>query len=47
MYDNLPTYIYLIFMVNVGEYTSPMDPTGSDVTTHAGAATGTTANTKA
>ena len=22
------TYILLIFMVNVGKYTSPMDPTG-------------------
>ena len=23
------TYIWLIFMVNVGEYTSPMDPMGN------------------
>ena len=33
--------------INVGEYISPIDPMGRDVTTHAGAATGTTANTKA
>ena len=27
------TYIWLIFMVNVGKYTSPMDPMGMELVT--------------
>ena len=26
-----PTFISLIFMVNVGEYTSPIDPMGTNI----------------
>ena len=29
MYDIFTHYIWLIYMVNVGKYTSPMDPMGS------------------
>ena len=28
----LPTYIWLIFMVNVGKYTSPVDPMRYELT---------------